>query len=171
MVGLQILEQEDFSAMSQQQIEAFKSLMKPVMDAIADTGITNDLEGKLNAAFAPDSETFQTIERACHDAIAAGWMCTQGGEGRRFGRIVEPSHDTRDLSVDVVDLTDIVGPHHRHPNGEVCMVMPVTKDAKFDGHGAGWCVNQPGSAHHPTVTDGRALVLYLLPEGKIEFTN
>ncbi|MEE4236823.1 MAG: hypothetical protein V2I51_08885, partial [Anderseniella sp.] len=63
MVGLQILEQEGFSAMSQQQIEAFKSLMKPVMDAIAETGVTNDLEGKLNAAFPPDSETFQTIER------------------------------------------------------------------------------------------------------------
>jgi hypothetical protein len=159
------------AAMSEPKIEEFKSLMKPVMDAIAETGVTSDLEGKLNAAFPPDSETFRTIERTCHDAIAAGWMCTQGGEGRRFGRIIEPSQETHGLSVDVVDLTDIVGPHHRHPTGEVCMVMPVTKDAKFDGHGAGWCVNQPGSAHNPTVTDGRALVLYLLPEGKIEFTG
>jgi hypothetical protein len=25
----------------------------------------------------------------------------------------------------VVDLKDIVGPHHRHPSGEVCMIMPV----------------------------------------------
>jgi hypothetical protein len=159
------------AAMSEPKIEEFKSLMKPVMDAIAETGVTSDLEGKLNAAFPPDSETFRTIERTCHDAIAAGWMCTQGGEGRRFGRIIEPSQETHGLSVDVVDLTDIVGPHHRHPTGEVCMVMPVTKDAKFDGHGVGWCVNQPGSAHNPTVTDGRALVLYLLPEGKIEFTG
>ncbi len=98
-------------------------------------------------------------------------MCAQGGDGRRFGRIFEPSAGTDRLSVDVVDLTDIVGPHHRHPTGEVCMIMPVTRGAKFDGQGAGWCVNPPGSAHHPTVSEGRALVLYLLPEGKIEFTD
>jgi hypothetical protein len=160
-----------YTAMSEPKIEEFRSLMKPVMDVISEIGVTSELEGKLNATFPVDSETFRTIERACHDAIAAGWMCTQGGEGRRFGRVIEPSQETRGLSVDVVDLTDIIGPHHRHPTGEVCMIMPVTKDAKFDGHGAGWCVNQPGSAHHPTVTDGRALVLYLLPEGKIEFTS
>jgi len=27
------------------------------------------------------------------------------------------------------------------------------------------------SAHRPTVTGGRALILYLLPEGRIEFTK
>ena len=96
------------AAMSEPEIAEFESLMKPVMDAIADTGVTSDPESKLNAAFPPDGETLHTIERACHDAIAAGWMCTQGGEGRRFGRIVEPSYDTRNLSVDVVDLIDIV---------------------------------------------------------------
>ena len=170
-VGFRILEREGFSVMSQQQIEAFKSLMKPVVDTIASAGVTEGLEAKLNSDFPPGGDTFKSIERACHDAIAQGWMCTQGGEGRRFGRVVEPSSDTRDLSIDVVDLTDIVGPHHRHPTGEVCMVMPVTKNAKFDGHGAGWCVNLPDTAHHPTVTDGRALVLYLLPEGRIEFTR
>jgi len=157
--------------MSQQQIETFKSLMKPITNTIARAGVTEDLEGELNTIFSPSSETFKNIEIACHDAIAEGWMCTQGSEGRRFGRVVEPSSDTNELSIDVVDLTDIVGPHHRHPAGEVCMIMPVTKEAKFDGHGAGWCVNLPDTAHHPTVTDGRALVIYLLPEGKIEFTK
>jgi hypothetical protein len=37
--------------------------------------------------------------------------------------------------------------------------------------GAGWCVNEPGSSHCPTVTDGEALVLYLLPDGEINFTK
>jgi hypothetical protein len=50
------------------------------------------------------------------------------------------------------------------------MVMPQTATARFDGRGAGWTVYPPGSAHRPTVTEGRALVLYMLPEGKIEFT-
>jgi len=71
----------------------------------------------------------------------------------------------------VVDLEDIVGPHHIHPTGEVCLTMPQNEGAEFDGAGAGWCVNAPGSDHFPTVTGGRALVLYLLPGGEIDFTG
>ncbi len=151
--------------------ETFKTLMKPVTEAIAGRAVDADLADELNRLFPPDGETFKAIEAACHEAIAAGWMCSQGGEGRRFGRVIEPGPDTKNLSVDVVDLVDIVGPHHSHPTGEVCMTMPITPGAKFDGHGAGWCVNPPGSAHHPTVTGGEALVLYLLPDGQIEFTK
>ncbi|MCP4199675.1 MAG: DUF4863 family protein, partial [Proteobacteria bacterium] len=55
--------------------------------------------------------------------------------------------------------------------GEICMIMPVTNEALFDGKGRGWCVYEPGSAHHPTVTNGEAVVLYILPNGKIEFTE
>ena len=98
-------------------------------------------------------------------------MCAHGDEGRRFGRVIKPTPETCNLSVDVVQLKDIVGPHHSHPKGEICMTMPVSPDAKFDGGGAGWCVNEPGSAHSPTVSDGEALVLYLLPDGEIEFTK
>jgi hypothetical protein len=50
------------------------------------------------------------------------------------------------------------------------MIMPLTEGARFDGHGAGWLVYGPGSAHRPTVTGGRALVLYLLPGGAIDFS-
>ncbi len=156
--------------MMNQDLQSFTDLLKPIFAAISKAGVDTTLQAELNALYPASSETFGKIEKACHAAIDAGWMCTQGGEGRRFGRVLEPSADTDGLSVDVVDLTDIVGPHHRHPTGEVCMVMPVTEGAKFDGFAAGWCVNAPGSAHHPTVTNGRALVLYLLPEGKIEFT-
>ena len=51
------------------------------------------------------------------------------------------------------------------------MVMPVTDGARFDGVSRGWCVFEPGSDHRPTVTDGEAIVLYMLPEGSIEFTG
>lgn len=153
------------------ELEPFAALMKPITATISHSKVNKDLEAKLNSKFPPTSDAFCKIERACHEAIQAGWMCSQGGEGRRFGRVMEPSDETNNLSVDVVDLTDIVGPHHRHPTGEICMIMPVTEGAQFDGYGAGWCVNSAGTAHHPTVTDGRALVLYLLPDGKIEFTQ
>ncbi len=152
-------------------VDEFKELIKPVAGAIAGNPIDAALADELNRRFPPGGTEFKAIESACHDAIAAGWMCSQGGEGRRFGRVIEAGPDTHDLSVDVVDLKDIVGPHHSHPNGEICMTMPVTPTARFDGHGAGWCVYPPGSAHHPTVTDGEALVLYLLPGGRIDFTK
>ena len=75
------------------------------------------------------------------------------------------------FSVDVVDITSLVGNHHNHPTGEIDLVLPVDPQARFDGRGAGWLVYGPGSGHRPTVTDGRALVLYLLPEGRIEWTQ
>ncbi|CAA7627538.1 DUF4863 family protein [Magnetospirillum sp. SS-4] len=147
----------------------FAVLMAPVIDFTAGKPVDRALADALNQRFPGASPEIRTIERACHDAIAAGWMCSQGGAGRRFGRVIEATPDTRDLSVDVVDLTEVVGPLHRHPDGEVCLVMPVDETAKFDGKSRGWCVYGPGSAHRPTVKGGRALVLYLLPGGKIEF--
>lgn len=151
-------------------VDQFRDLLKPITDAVAGKPLAPELGDELDRRFPPTSTEFKAIEAACRAAIAAGWMCTQGGAGRRFGRVIEPGPQTSNLSVDVVDLTDIVGPHHRHPTGEICMVMPVTPTARFCGKGAGWKVYPPGSAHHPTVTDGRALVLYMLPEGRIEFT-
>jgi len=65
----------------------------------------------------------------------------------------------------------LAGPHHVHPHGEIDLIMPLTEGATFDGHPAGWCVYGPGSAHRPTVANGAALVLYLLPQGAIEFTR
>lgn len=52
--------------------------------------------------------------------------------------------------------------------GEVCMVMPREPGARFDGRGAGRVIHGPGSSHRPTVADGEALVLCMLPEGRIE---
>jgi hypothetical protein len=151
--------------------ERLSELLAPITAVLAGRTPALALGDELDARFPPGSAEFTAIESACHEAIAEGWMCAQGGEGRRFGRVIEPGAATHRLSVDVVDLTDIVGPHHAHPTGEICMVMPATPGARFDGKGAGWKVYPPGSAHRPTVTDGRALVLYLLPEGKIEFTK
>jgi len=150
--------------------EAFLDLVAPVTRHIAGKPLDKALEAELNRAFPPESETFRAIERACHAAITAGWMCTQGNAQRRFGRIFEPSDALAGFSVDVVDITDLVGNHHVHPTGEIDMIMPVSTTAKFDGHRAGWLVYEPASGHRPTVSDGRALVLYLLPQGRIEWT-
>ena len=152
-------------------VDEFQKLLQPVTDFVATQTVDPALADELDRRFPENGELFNAIEAACHMAIADGWMCVQGTAGRRFGRVIEPSEATGGLSVDVVDLENIVGPHHRHPTGEVCMIMPVTEQARFDGMPRGWCVFEPGSDHRPTVTDGEALVLYMLPQGKIEFTD
>ncbi len=151
--------------------ERFHHIMTPVFAKLEGRALDQALGNELNTAFPVGGKIVTAIEAACHAAIEAGWMCDQGGAGRRFGRVVQPTADSHDLSVDVVDLTDIVGPHHIHPTGEICLTLPVTLGATFDGAGAGWSINEPGSGHFPTVTGGRALVLYLLPGGEIEFTG
>ena len=151
--------------------DEFRELIQPLARAIGNRPVDRTLEDFLNREYPAEGETVRRLEAACHDGIAAGWLCSQGGPGRRFGRVIEPTPETANLSVDVVDLTDIVGPHHRHPNGEICLSLPVTPGARFQGNGKGWCVFGPGSDHRPTVTGGRALVLYLLPGGAIEFTG
>ena len=149
----------------------FQELVAPIARFAQGRALDAALQADLKLKFPPESEAFQQIRAACHAGIAAGWLCSQGDAKRRYGRIFEAGEATHGFSVDVVDITDFVGNHHRHPTGEIDMIMPVTPEARFDDHGAGWVVYPPGSGHRPTVTSGRALILYLLPEGKIEWTQ
>lgn len=150
--------------------EAFAALVAGVTARVADRSLDASLARELNSALPGDGPEVAAIAAACRDGIRDGWMCSREAGGIRFGRVVKAGPSTHGFSVDVVDMHEVVGPHHRHPNGEIDLVMPLDADARFDGHGAGWVVYGPGSAHRPTVTGGRALVLYLLPHGAIEFT-
>lgn len=151
-------------------VEAFTGLIAEITARIAGRAVDAELAADLNAAFPADGPVVSAIVAACRDAIGAGWMCSREAGGIRYGRVIKAGPATHGFSVDVVDMDDIAGPHHRHPAGEIDLVMPVDRSARFDGHGAGWVVYGPGSAHRPTVRGGRALVLYLLPDGAIEFT-
>jgi hypothetical protein len=149
----------------------FRSLVQAVTTSIADAPLDAALEKRLNQDYPPQAGTFRALQQACLDGIAGGWICTQGGGKRKFGRIFEPAPDLAGFSVDVVDLDDLTGSYHRHPNGEIDLIMPLTEGATFDARGAGWLVYRPGSGHRPTVKKGRLLVLYLLPQGRIEWTT
>ncbi|HJV27996.1 MAG TPA: DUF4863 family protein [Aromatoleum sp.] len=151
--------------------EKFQALIANVTKEIAGHPLDAQLAAFLNERFPATGPEFQAIAAACKEAVAGGWMCDREHGGIKFGRVIAPCDAIHDFSVDVVEMKDVVGPHHSHPNGEIDMIMPLEGDAKFDGHGAGWFVYGPGSAHRPTVTDGRAYVLYLLPKGSIYFTR
>jgi hypothetical protein len=150
--------------------DEFRSLIGDLTATLEDQPLDAALAERLNREHPPGSPTFDSIFAACRHGVAAGWMCQREANGIRYGRVVKSSPQTHGFSVDVVEMNDCVGPHHVHPNGEIDMVMPLEGDARFDGQGAGWKVYPPGSAHHPTLHGGRAYVLYLLPQGAIQFT-
>jgi hypothetical protein len=149
----------------------FHRLLVDLAGQIAGRPLDKALDQWLNTQHGERSATYLQIKDACVAGVDEGWLCEREGGGIRYGRVLKPSDDLCRFSVDVVDMKDIVGPHHVHPRGEIDLVMPLSPEARFDGRPAGWCVYPPGSAHRPTVTQGRALVLYLLPEGEIEFTR
>lgn len=162
--------------------------MTPDDFAVLVGGFTAGLAGRpldaalaqhLNTHHGPGRPAYEALSAACREGVAAGWMCQREGGGIRYGRVVKPGPQTHGFSVDVVDMNEVAGPHHVHPQGEIDLVMPLAASdglqpggtACFDGQAAGWKVYPPGSAHRPTVAGGRALVLYLLPQGAIEFTR
>jgi len=137
---------------------------------LAGRALDGDLDVWLNREHGPGSATYEALKRHCEAGAAAGWLCNREAGGLRHGRIFKPASDLNGFSVDVVDMKDVAGPHHVHPQGEIDLVMPIEGEALFDGRPAGWVVYPPGSAYRPTVSQGRAYVLYLLPEGRIQFT-
>lgn len=151
--------------------ERFQAQMQAITAALAGKPLDDELQAWLNQHYGPDSAWFHDTDALCRQGVAEGWLCQYEAGGLKYGRAIKPGPDTAGFSVDVVDMTDVRGPHHAHPTGEIDLVMPQAGNATFDHTPAGWKVYPPGSAHFPTVRDGRALVLYLLPEGKITFTR
>jgi len=151
--------------------DQFARLMASITARIEGRPLDAALEADLNRVLPADGPVVRAVVDACRDGIAAGWMCNREHAGIKYGRVVKPGPATHGYSIDVVEMDDVAGGHHRHPNGEIDLIMPIDEDAAFDGRGAGWLVYEPGSAHVPTVTGGKAWVLYLLPQGAIEFTK
>ena len=178
----------------------FRQQIAALTAQLAGRALDDSLDAWLNREHGAGSASFEALRTACREGVAEGWLCNREAGGIKYGRIFKPAPDLHGFSVDVVDMAPprwatpskgqpprgaddgtpsaggeqdyVAGPHHGHPNGEIDLIMPMDgDDARFDGRSAGWCVYGPGTAHRPTVTQGRALVLYLLPEGRIEFTR
>jgi len=149
----------------------FKAHLKALTHQISGRALDGELEHWLNTHAGPDSDVYQNLKASCLEGVSQAWLCNREGAGIRYGRIFKPSDDLNGFSVDVVDMSNIAGPHHTHPKGEIDLIMPIEGEARFDNHPAGWKVYAEQSAHSPTVSLGRALVLYLLPNGEIEFTK
>jgi len=151
--------------------DGFRQLIADLTAQLHGRPLNAELDRWLNTEHGPASATYQALRHACIDGVAAGWMCNREHAGIRYGRVIKPADDVHRFSVDVVDMDRIAGGHHVHPTGEIDMLIALADQPKFCGRTSSWSVYPAGSAHVPEVTDGRALVLYLLPEGQIEFTR
>ena len=149
----------------------FFELVGSIAEEIGDDPLNDRLERHLNAKFPADGDVFARLGSLCAEGERDGWLMGREVSGIKFGRIIKPGESAGRLSVDVVRMANVKGPHHVHTTGEIGAIMPISGDPKFDGKGAGWYVYPPSSSHHPTVTDGDAYVLYFLPDGQIEFTG
>lgn len=149
----------------------FESLIGEIAAGIAGRPVEDSLAGYLNNTWPKDGPVFLELRTLCAEGEREGWLMAREAGGIRFGRIVKPGGVAGDFSVDVVRMKDIRGPHHVHPQGEIGAIMTIEGAPRFDGFDEGWYVYPPGSDHHPTVTGGDAYVLYLLPQGAIEFTG
>lgn len=149
--------------------EAFTEAVTTITTRIAGKDLNADLQSYLNESFPPGGEAFDDLAELCRQGIDEGWLCDREQGGIKFGRIIKASPATSGFSVDVVEMADIRGPYHGHPNGEIDMIIPESTTAEFDGHGQGWLVYESATEHYPTVSGGKAIVLYLLPGGAIDF--
>lgn len=147
------------------------SLLAPVIAEAQGAAWNEALGRRLNDICPAGGACFAELEALCEDGIAEGWMGLAGEGPRLGGRVIEPSAATGGMSVDVVQLIDFTGPHHRHPGGEICAVMPERAEGRFDGKARGWAVYPPGSDHWPAATGGRVRILFLLPDGAIEYSD
>ena len=152
-------------------IEDFNTLMGKIAECIGDKPLDAALETFLNAKCPAESAEFKELTALCIKGEAEGWLMPREAGGIKFGRAIKPDTSAGHFSVDVVRMKDVRGPHHTHTTGEIGAIMPIEGTAKFDSKGVGWYVYPPGSSHHPTVRGGDAYVLYLLPDGAIEFTK
>ena len=152
-------------------IDEFKDIVKKVTGALAGKTVDGALDEELNRTFPAAGAVFSELSQALRTGIDKGWLCPREHGGIKYGRAIDASAETHGFSVDVVVMDDVIGPYHVHPKGEIDMIVPETGGAVFDGRGEGWLVYGPGTGHKPTVSNGKAIVLYLLPDGEIDFTR
>lgn len=150
-------------------VAVLTELLAPVATVLRGRPLNRALQIELNRCFPARGLHVQVLHREVVEVLAAGWVCRHEQDGIRYGRVIMPCPQLANCSVDVVELTNAVGPRHLHPQGEICLTLPLTGLVRLDGHPAGWLVYPPGSTHWPTLSGGRAYVLNLLPSGAIEF--
>ena len=143
----------DFSVVSKSD---FETLLAPLFERIRNSALNDSLERALNEGFPMAGAFCQSILEACRQGDAGGWVCEREAAGIRYGRVIKPGPSSGGFSVDVVQMRDIVGPHHVHPNGEIDLILPTEGSATFDQRPAGGsCMAREAPTSQPWKTVAR----------------
>jgi hypothetical protein len=70
--------------------------------------------------------------------------------------VFKPDDELQGFSVDVVDMNDCAGPHHSHPNGEICRGMRCLTITRR----AGWFTRRAASTRRQSPTATRWSCIY-----------
>ena len=124
----------------------------------------------LEKEFPLQGEAMQALRADLVKQLEAGTICHRGEDPLRFSRVAKPCPETLQFSVDTV-LMNGAGPRHCHPRGEIDLCFALDGQPSFDGNPEGWTVYGEESIHVPTVRGGTMLILYLLPDGALEFLS
>jgi hypothetical protein len=143
---------------------------RPLIDAARGVDLTDAAaaETELAHRLDPESDAAKALNTELARLLEEGKVAERGELPVRFGRVAKAGPETDGFSIDVVLMTG-PGPRHRHPNGEVDWCMALDGEPTFDGRAPGWVVCPTDSTHVPTVAGGTMLIVYLLPDGAIEF--
>jgi hypothetical protein len=154
--------------MSQPSIDVFR----PLLDAARDLDLDDPAlaTATLIDRFDPTGPEALALNAKLVELLEAGEIANRGEPPMKWGRAAKPSGETDGYSIDVVHMNG-AGPLHRHPLGEIDYCVALDGSPEFDGYAPGWVVLGAGSEHVPTVTGGTMLIVYLLPEGSIEFVK
>ena len=147
-------------------IETFR----PLLDAASDLDVSDPLAAKdeLLRRFDPSGDAAGALRAKLVALLEEGKIADNGELPVRWGRVAKASEETSNLSIDVVHMNG-AGPRHRHPEGEINYCIALEGQPTFEGQPPGWVVMPSDSTHVPTVAGGTMLIVYLLPQGKIEF--
>lgn len=147
-------------------IDAFAPLLTAARDLdLSDPGAA---EAELQQRLDPGSPEAEALRARLLELLEAGEIANRGEMPVRYGRVCKASEESGGYSIDVVHMS-APGPRHRHPKGEIDYCLALSGQPTFDGRAPGWVVLGPDSVHVPTVEGGEMLIVYLLPDGEIEF--
>jgi hypothetical protein len=143
---------------------------RPLFDAARGVSLDDPAAATktLAARFDPKGTAARELNQRLIAHLAAGEIANRGAMPVKYGRVTKATPETHDFSIDVVHMNG-AGPRHVHPAGEINYCIALDGAPTFMGEAPGWVVELPGSQHVPTVAGGTMLIVYLLPQGRIEF--
>jgi hypothetical protein len=152
--------------------QSLLALLDAPMAAAARTDLVNAAAARaaLEKAYPSRGAAALKLREELLAAVKDGVICDRGKDAIKYSRLCKPDATPHNVSVDFVWMTG-PGINHRHPKGEANLCFAVEGDPRFDGQPEGWVVFPPGSQHVPTVTGGRMLIAYFLPQGAVEWVE